>query len=93
MTDVHRVEANHSRQILVPVKLIRRAGFDNAVTMTFVGQPPNVQIENKPIPKEKGDEVFRVFVPANAPVGTYVMYLAGQQQVSYRKNPAKADRA
>lgn len=93
LTDVHRVEANHGRQILVPVKLIRRAGFDNAVTMSFVGQPPNVQIENKPIPKEKGDEVFRVFVPPNAPVGTYVMYLAGQQQVSYRRNPAKADRA
>ena len=93
LTDVHRVEANHNRQILIPVKVIRRAGFDNAVTMTFVGQPPNVQIENKPIPKEKGDEVFRVFVPPNAPVGTYVMYLSGQQQVSYRRNPAKADRA
>ena len=93
LTDVHRVEANHNRQILVPVKVIRRAGFDNAVTMTFVGQPANVQVENKPIPKEKAEEVYRVFVPPNAPVGTYVMYLSGQQQVSYRKNPAKADRA
>ena len=93
LTDVHRVEANHNRQILVPVKVIRRNGFDNAVTMTFVGQPQNVQIENKPIAKEKAEEVFRVFVPPNAPVGTYVMWLAGQQQVSYRKNPAKADRA
>jgi hypothetical protein len=93
LTDVHRVEANHNRQILIPVKVVRRAGFDNAVTMTFVGQPPNVQVENKPIPKEKSEEVFRVFVPANAPVGTYVMYLSGQQQVSYRRNPAKADRA
>lgn len=93
LTDVHQVVANHNRQILVPVKVVRRNGFDNAVPLTFVGQPPNVQIENKPIPKEKGDEVFRVFVPPNAPVGTYVVHLQGQQQVSYRKNPAKADRA
>lgn len=93
LTDVHQVTANHNRQILVPVKIIRRNGFDNAVPLTFVGQPPNVQIENKPIPKEKTDEVFRVFVPPNAPVGTYVMHLVGQQQVSYRRNPAKADKA
>jgi hypothetical protein len=93
VTDVHQVTANHNRQILIPVKIVRRNGFDNVVPLTFIGQPPNVQVENKPIPKEKADEVFRVFVPPNAPVGTYVVHLQGQQQVSYRKNPAKADRA
>lgn len=91
-TTVHRVEANHSRQILVPVKVARRSGFDQPVALTFVGQPQNAQVENKPIPKEKGDELYRVFIPANAPVGTYVMFLTGTAQVSYRKNPAKADR-
>lgn len=91
-TTVHRVEANHNRQILVPVKVARRNGFDQAVNLTFVGQPQNAQVENKPIPKEKTEELLRVFIPPNAPVGTYVMYLTGQGQVSYRKNPAKADR-
>lgn len=90
-TDVHRVEANHNRQILVPVKVARRAGFDQPVTITTVGQPPNTQVENKPIPKEKAEEVFRFFIPPNVPVGTYVAYLSGQATVSYRKNPAKAD--
>ena len=92
-TDVYRVDANHSRQILVPVKIARRNGFDQPVNITVVGQPPNAQVENKPIPKEKTDEVFRLFIPPNAPVGTYVTYLTGQAAVSYRKNPAKADRA
>jgi hypothetical protein len=92
VTDVHRVTVNHNRQVLVPVTLHRRTGFDANVTLTFVGQPPNVQIENKPIPKEKTEEVYRFFVPANAPVGTYVLHLAGQAQVSYRRNPQKADR-
>ena len=91
-TTVHRVDANHSRQILVPVKVARRGGFDQPVALTFVGQPQNAQVENKPIPKEKGDELYRVFIPANAPVGTYVMFLTGTAQVSYRKNPGKADR-
>ncbi len=91
-TDIHRVEANHNRQILVPVKVARRNGFDQPVNITVLGQPPNAQVENKPIPKEKTDEVFRLFIPPNAPVGTYVTYLTGQAAVSYRKNPAKADR-
>jgi len=91
-TDVHRVTANHSRQVLVPVKAIRREGFDADIPLTFIGQPQNVQIENKPIKKGTGEEVYRIFVPPNAPVGTYVMYLASQAQVSYRRNPQKADR-
>ena len=91
-TEVHRVEANHNRQILVPVKATRRNGFDQPITVTTVGQPQNAQVENKAIPKEKADEVFRIFIPPNAPVGTYVTYLTGQAQVSYRKNVAKADR-
>lgn len=92
ITDVHRVTVNHNRQVLIPVRLIRRNGFDANVNLTFVGQPPNVQIENKGIDKGKDSGVYRVFVPANAPVGTFVMHLAGQAQVSYRRNPQKADR-
>lgn len=91
--DVLRVEANHSRQILIPVSLVRRNGFDNAVTMTWVGTPPNVQIENKAIDKGQDSGLFRVFVPPNAPVGTYELHMIGAQQVSYRRNPAKADKA
>jgi hypothetical protein len=92
-TDVHRVVANHNRQILVPVKLAKRAGFDANVNLTFVGQPQNLQVENKAINKDKGEETYRVFVPPNVAAGTYTMYLAAQAQVSYRRNPAKLDRA
>lgn len=92
-TDVHRIVAHHNRQILIPVKLIKRAGFDANVNVSFTGQPQNLQVENKPLPKDKAEELYRVFVPANVPVGTYVLTLAGQAQVSYRRNPAKQDRA
>lgn len=91
--DVARVEVNHNRQVLVPVKVVRRNGFDQPVNLTFAGMPPNVQVENKPVAKEKSDEVYRVFVPPNAPVGTYVAYLSGQAQASYRRNPKRVDKA
>lgn len=91
-TPVHEIVANHNTQILVPLALTRRNDFAEAVTATFVGQPQNVQVENKPIPKEATSEVYRIFVPANAPVGTYELHLIGQAAVSYRRNPQKADR-
>lgn len=91
-TPVHVVEANHNRQILIPVRVARRNGFDQPLNLTFAGQPQNSQVENKAIPKEKSDELFRLFVPPNAPVGTYVVFLTAQSQVSYRKNAPKADR-
>ncbi|GIX05565.1 MAG: hypothetical protein KatS3mg114_1434 [Planctomycetaceae bacterium] len=92
-TEVHQVVMHHQSQLLIPVKLIKREGFDANVNLQFVGQPPNSQVENKGINKDKGEEVYRLFVPPNVPVGTYVLTLSGQVQVSYRRNPAKLERA
>ncbi len=90
-TDVFRVEANQSRQILVPVKLAKRNGFDNNVALTFQGLPPktNIQIVNKPIAKGKNEVLLRIFLNANAVVGTYTLYLKGQGQVPYKRNPER----
>jgi hypothetical protein len=90
---VIRVDANRLRQILVPVKLIKRNGFDANVTLTWVGQPKNVQVANKPINKGKDSELLRIFLPNNAPIGTYALYLRAQGQVSYSRNPARVERA
>jgi len=95
LTDVGRVEVNQSSQILVPVKLLKRNGFDENVNLTFAGQPQRsqLQIENKPIPKGKDSEVLRIFAPNNAPPGTYTIYLKSQAQVSYSRNPEAAEAA
>lgn len=92
-TEVFRVDANHNRQILVPVKLTKRNGFDENVTLTFVGTPQNAQVENKPINKGASDGVFRIFLPNNVPVGTYTLYMKANATVQYRKRPELADRA
>ncbi len=87
VTDVARADANPGRQILVPVKLIKRSGFDNNVNLTFVAPPANVQVENKPINKGATAEVYRIFLPNNAPIGEYTLLLQGQTQVAYVRNP------
>ncbi len=90
---VVRVDANRLRQILVPVKLAKRNGFNNQVTLTWVGQPKNVQVANKPIKKGANSELLRIFLPNNAPIGTYALYLRAQGQVSYSRNPFRVERA
>ena len=92
-TDVFRVDANHNRQILVPVKLVKRNGFDENVTLTFIGTPQNAQVENKPINKGASDGVYRIFLPNNVPVGTYTLYMKASGAVQYRRRPELADKA
>lgn len=92
-TDVFRVDANHNRQILVPVKLSKRLGFDDNVNLTFVGTPQNAQVENKPINKGQNEAVYRIFLPNNVPVGTYTLMLKAQATVQYRRRPELADKA
>jgi hypothetical protein len=92
-TDVFKVETNHNRQILVPVKLTKRNGFDDNVNLTFVGTPQNAQVENKPINKGAAEGVYRIFLPNNVPVGTYTLYMKANATVQYRRRPELADKA
>ncbi|MBM80555.1 MAG: hypothetical protein CMJ78_08175 [Planctomycetaceae bacterium] len=92
-TDVYKFDVNRNRQILIPFKLKKRNGFDNNVTLTFVGQPKNMQVQNKPINKGKDSEVLRIFVPANVAPGTYSLYVRTQGQVPYRRNLKRLERA
>lgn len=88
-----RFEVNQSRQVLIPVKLLKRNGFDNNVTLTFLTPPANVQVENKPINKGADSAVYRVFVQNNVAPGTYTLLLQGAGQISYSRNPEAAAKA
>lgn len=89
LTDVAKFEVSQSSQILIPLKLLKRAGFDNPVTLTYITPPPNVQVENKPIAKGQADLVYRIFVQPNAAPGTYTLFQQSQTQVSYKRHPEK----
>lgn len=88
-----KIEVNQGAQILVPVKLVKRNAFDDAVTLTFLGQPANVLLEAKPIPKGQDAELARLFVQNNAPAGTYTIYLKSQATIPYRRNVEAAEQA
>jgi len=90
VTDAVRFTVNQGSQILIPFKLLKRAGFDNNVTMTFLTPPANMQVENKPINKGIAEEARRIFVQNNTAPGTYTLFVQSQSQVSYSRNPEAA---
>lgn len=94
-TDAVRLDVNQGRQLLIPVAVAKRLGFDADVTLTLNGVPPkgNIDVANKPIPKGKNEDFVRVFVKNNATLGTYPLYFKSQAQVAYRRNPFADDRA
>lgn len=83
----------HNRQLLIPVKLAKRNGFDNKVQLTFQNVPKNLQVQNLAIDKGKDEALLRVFVPTNVAEGTYTLFLQANGQVSYQKNPKRLERA
>ena len=85
-----RFEVNQNRQVLIPVTLAKRNGFDNPVALTFINPPPNLQVENKPIEKGKADGVYRLFVAGNVAPGTYTFLLQAAGPISYSRNPEAA---
>ncbi|MGE5194754.1 MAG: hypothetical protein ACM3U2_19865 [Deltaproteobacteria bacterium] len=89
-TDAARFSVNQGSQILVPFKLLKRAGFDNNVNLTFVAPPANLQVENKPINKGVADQVYRLYVQNNVAPGTYTLFVQSQGQVSYSRHPEAA---
>ncbi|MFK7779285.1 MAG: pre-peptidase C-terminal domain-containing protein, partial [Gimesia sp.] len=95
VSDVVEVNVNQGRQILVPVKVIKRTGFDNAVALAWNGIPKNSNITSKNITIAKGkqDELFQLFVKNNAKPGVYTAYLQSTVDVSYRRNPGQVDEA
>ncbi len=93
-TDVARLEVNQGRQILLPLKLVRRNGFDGDVTMTLAGLAiGNLNIQNKAFPKGQSEELLRMLVARGTRPGTYAIYWNLQAPVSYRRNVFALERA
>lgn len=89
------VDVYQGSQVLVPVKLSRRNGFEEKVTATVQNLIPQANVDSAPLNFEKGvtEQVARFYVKDNAPAGQQVIWYTSSTPVSYRRNPAKADRA
>ncbi|TWU09073.1 hypothetical protein CA54_43130 [Symmachiella macrocystis] len=86
-TDITDATVSQGAQLLIPVKLAKRAGFDNKVDLTIEGMPKNVDVDKQAIAKGKAEQLLRVFVKDNVAPGKYTLHLRGQGQVSYSRNP------
>ncbi len=93
-TDVFRVAASQSSQILIPVTIEKRNGFDENVALNYTGLPNNANIDapNGAIEKGQASKVLRVFVKDNSPPGIYTLWLTTQGQVAYARYPERAAR-
>jgi hypothetical protein len=93
-TDIARLEVNQGRQVLLPLSLVRRNGFDGEVPMTLVGATPgSLDLQIKSFPKGKSTELVRLFVPRFERPGTITLYWKTQAAVAYRRNLFAEERA
>ena len=93
LSEVTSAEMTQDQQLLIPLKLTRRAGFDNKVDVSFVGQPGNVDVPKIAIEKGKDSAIARFYFKENAPVGQATMLMYATGQVAYRRNPWLVDKA
>ncbi|MFO1019299.1 MAG: PPC domain-containing protein [Planctomycetales bacterium] len=87
------LQVSQGSQLLIPAKVAKRNGFDDAIAMAFTGQPANLAVEAKPIPKGKDTELQKLVIAPNVAPGTYQLNLRGQATVSYRRCVEAADKA
>jgi hypothetical protein len=93
-TNVVRVEVNQSRQILLPLSVARRNGFDGDVAMALVGgNPDTLGLTLKSFPKGKTSELVRCFIPRNERPSSVTLYWKLQALVAYRRNLGAFERA
>ncbi len=92
-TSVDIISASPSRQLMVPIRAIRRNGADGEIKITWIGQPAGIEVENKSIAAGSHEGSFRVFLKPDLPPGQYTLVARGQATVPFVRNPALVARA
>lgn len=93
IVDPVTADISQDQQVLIPVRIQRRGGFDGKVDLTFLGVPANVDAPAFAIDKGADQAVARLFFKDNAPPSAYTIVISGACQVPYRRNPWMAERA
>lgn len=61
----------------ITISATKSMGFDDAITITAVGLPPNVTAALKPLAKGSNDIQLQITAAANAPLGTFNVMFRG----------------
>ena len=93
VVDAMNVEFGQDQQLLMPIRIQKRNGFDGKVDLSFYGMPGEIDAPNVAIEPGKDSVVARIYFKENAPPSTNTILVQGTSAVSYRRNPWQADRA
>ena len=84
---------SQEQQLLIPVKLIRRNGFNGKVDFSFYNLPGETDAPAFALEPDQDTAVARVFFKEKAPVNISTVLLQGTATVPYTRNPWLAERA
>ena len=93
LVDSMNAEFSQDQQLLIPIRIEKRNGFDGKVDLSFYGIPGEVDAPNVAIEPGQTSVVARIFFKENAPPSTSTILVQGTAAVPYRRNPWQADRA
>ncbi|MEQ9408364.1 MAG: hypothetical protein RIK87_11585 [Fuerstiella sp.] len=90
---VASADVSQDQQLLIPLKVTRRSGFEDKVTVAFAGQPGNVDVPAVTFEKGQDSVMARLYFKENAAAGPATLLMYATAQVPYRRNPWQVDRA
>lgn len=93
LVDAMNSEFCQDQQLLIPIRIAKRNGFDGKVDLSFYGIPGEVDAPNVAIEPGTTSVVARLYFKENAPPSTSTILVQGTSAVPYRRNPWQADRA
>jgi len=93
LVDPISVDFSQDQQLLLPIRIARRIGFDGKVDLSLYGIPAEVDAPNVAIEPGKDSVLARIYVKEKAPASTSTILVQGTAAVPYRRNPWQADRA
>ncbi|HEV7223882.1 MAG TPA: PPC domain-containing protein [Pirellulales bacterium] len=88
-----RWEMSRAGKLEIPVKVTRRGEIKGNLTLTALGLPPNIAPQPLTFDGATNEGKFQAQINANAPLGTFSIYLQVQSTVGYRRDPAAAEAA
>lgn len=93
IVDMAAADYSQDQQLLIPVRLIKRNGFDGKVDLSFYNVPAETDAPAFAIEPGKDSAVARIYFKEKAPVVQSTLLIHGASAVPYRRNPWLAERA
>lgn len=89
---IDRITLPQSRQLHIPLTATRRGDFDKPLNVTGAALPGNVQNEAVTLAPDQSEGILRLFVPQDAPTGTFTFYAQVTAPVPFTKNADGSDK-